>query len=321
MKILRRIGRVMGCLMLVLVIFISYLCISHHIKLKGEEHLAKGSYGKLISVEGKKMCVEVVGEGEDIIILLPGLGSVSPVLEMRPIANALKTHYTVVTIEPFGYGLSDTTERPRTISNIVDELHEAIKTLGYDHYVMMGHSMSGAYSLKYADTYPDEVKAYIGIDSTVPKQILVEEGEESSLGYNLLRLMNQLGIYRFLAEHDEQGMMPQIEGYTYTENERKVYEALAYKNLLNDNMMAEFKNSKKNLNEILEIKFPDQIPVFYFLASENCNKTPQWEMLHKDVITNKSKSRVVILEGEHYLHYRYVDEMANQVYKWLNEIK
>ena len=48
--------------------------------------------------------------------------------------------YEVITIEPFGYGLSDSTKRKRTIENIVEELHECVKNLGEEEYYLMGHS-------------------------------------------------------------------------------------------------------------------------------------------------------------------------------------
>src|SRR5690625_7977077 len=35
-------------------------------------------------------------------------------------------------------------------------------------YILMPHSISGIYSMYFANTYPEEVKAIIGIDPTLP---------------------------------------------------------------------------------------------------------------------------------------------------------
>lgn len=43
---------------------------------------------------------------------------------------------------------------------------------------MMPHSISGIYSMYYANAYPDEVKAVIGIDFTLP-QVLEYFGESA----------------------------------------------------------------------------------------------------------------------------------------------
>ncbi len=53
---------------------------------------------------------------------------------------------------------------------IVDEPHECTQKLGCDRYYLMAHSLSGLYSLYWANTYPQEVAGFIGIDPSVPKQ-------------------------------------------------------------------------------------------------------------------------------------------------------
>lgn len=34
--------------------------------------------------------------------------------------------------------------------------------------MLMGHSISGLYGLDYVNKYPDEVSAFVGLDSSVP---------------------------------------------------------------------------------------------------------------------------------------------------------
>ena len=77
---------------------------------KVDERKMQNAYGDSVQVNGKNMVVEIVGENHDgpPIILLPGLGEPSPILEFRPLASELSKKYEVITIEPFGYGLSYT---------------------------------------------------------------------------------------------------------------------------------------------------------------------------------------------------------------------
>ena len=82
----------------------------------------------------------------------------------------LSPFYKVAVIEPFGYGVSDVTEKERCLGNIVEEMHEALQQLGIDRYILMGHSIAGIYGLEYVNRYEHKVRAFVGIDSSYPKQ-------------------------------------------------------------------------------------------------------------------------------------------------------
>lgn len=75
------------------------------------------------------MNVLIQGDGKETIVLLPGYGTASPVLDFKPLVDELSPYYRVVVIEPFGYGLSDDTDKVRTSQNIVDEIHECLQKL------------------------------------------------------------------------------------------------------------------------------------------------------------------------------------------------
>lgn len=127
-------------------------------------------YGQLVPVDGKKMNVTIQGQGKETVVLLPGFGTASPVIDFKPLVDELTPFYKVVVVEPFGYGLSDVTTKERTVDNIVSELHEALQELKIDRYILMGHSIAGIYGLDYVNKYENEVSAFVGIDSSVPTQ-------------------------------------------------------------------------------------------------------------------------------------------------------
>ncbi|MDQ8735195.1 alpha/beta hydrolase [Paenibacillus sp. LHD-38] len=114
------------------------------------------------------MNVLVTGEGKQTIVWIPGYGDIAPGLSYTKMLEELSPHYRVVVVEPFGYGLSDIIDEPRTIENITEEIHEAVKQVGVDKYILMGHSISGVYGMKYIDRYRDEVTGFIGLDSSTP---------------------------------------------------------------------------------------------------------------------------------------------------------
>jgi len=137
------------------------------------------------------MNVEIFGEtnSTSIIVLLPGLGVSSPIYDFKPLAEELSKNYKIVVIEPFGYGLSDLVEEERTLENVSSEIHTAIKELGIEKYYLAASSLSGLYSLKIANDYPEELLGFIGIDITVPGQEVIN---------NIFLNITESSIVRFI---------------------------------------------------------------------------------------------------------------------------
>ena len=126
-------------------------------------------YGQRVPVAGGAMNVWTNGRpGRPTIVLLSGLGTAAPALDFAPLIRELDG-YNVIVVEGFGYGYSDMRARPRTVDNITAELHDVLSKLNVEKpFVLAGHSIAGFYTLAYANRYPKEVSAVIGIDPTVP---------------------------------------------------------------------------------------------------------------------------------------------------------
>lgn len=148
------------------------------------------TYGQSVAVDGKTMNVFIQGEGEETVVLLPGYGTAAPALDFKFLVDELSPFYKVVVIEPFGYGLSDLTEKERSTENIVSEIHEALQRLHIERYILMGHSISGLYGLDYVNKYPEEVSAFVGLDSSVPT--ISEKKIDSSIIRTIKLLKNRV---------------------------------------------------------------------------------------------------------------------------------
>lgn len=293
----------------------------HQCALRKEKSQYTDAYGQMVTVNGKKICVDISGEGEQVIVLLPGFNAASPVLEMKGLTSALKENYKVIVVEPLGYGLSDEADTPRTVENISTELHEVLSQLGYKKYILMGYSLSGIYSLYYANQYAEEVAAYVGIDSSVPEQFLIEEREGDLISYQCLSKLNKLGIYRLLAQIDSEGVVPTIKDYPFSKEEKALYEALVYRNFLNQTLLDEYQLTEENFMKTMKLKFPQSVPVLYFLATSSCRDNPQWQALHEALLTKDTQSEIVVLEGGHYLHETHGRQLASIVEAWLQKGK
>lgn len=307
-----------------LVIVILILCcigmIWNYFCKKREMPKIKVAYGTEVKVGGKKMNVEIAGlqaEAAPVIVLLPGLGSPSPVLEFRPLAEELGKTYKVITVEPFGYGLSDQADTERSIENIVEELHTCLEEIGVHQYYLMAHSISGLYSLYYANTYPEEICGFIGIDSSVPKQNENEPFDTTKL--NLLtaylnKAKNALGVSRLLSVGNPEKVIYADQNYSYSQEDLEVFRILSLDISYNKTIMSELKQIEKNLKIVRDMKFPEEVPVLNFVSEDNCEIFPEWEKLHRSVMGDNQENKLIMLKGGHYLHFEQKERIISSVH-------
>ena len=320
----RRIGRtilkVIGIILLTILVLVAILTIRHRILTKRDLDSVANAYGEFYTTpEGEKMNYTFYDSPSDkVAVVLPGFGCPTVHYEFDTFVKELSDEYKFVLVEPLGVGLSDGTDRERTVENYCEELHGLMQYLGYDSYTIIGHSIGSLYSLYYANQFPDEVEAFIGIDGTIPKQKdrdeWVAKPENTYTAYKLINgLMYKTGIYRIMTELSFDQTMAQIP--TLTDADRDTVLALYCSTQLNKTQMNEMKNMAHNMDVTYDMKFPESVPVLYVLAQDNCDIFPQWEQYHKEIVTSP-ESRVVVIEGEHYLHFSSLDELVSQIKDW-----
>ncbi|KAJ0072270.1 alpha/beta hydrolase [Bacillus altitudinis] len=308
MKKLLKIMLIALCTILtVLVVFVASVYVVNLISKEREQGKIE-AYGQKVLVDGKQMNVLIQGDGKETIVLLPGYGTASPVLDFKPLVDELSPYYRVVVIEPFGYGLSDDTDKVRTSQNIVDEIHECLQKLNIKKYTLMGHSISGIYGLEYVNQYEKEVQAFVGIDTSVPKQ------ETDELPVSSLQLLHQSGFYRLIVKmNPEQLVMPKVDDQTKAQ-----IKMLTFRNFLDESQASEAENFRNNFKNAQRLHFPKKLPVAFYLADQTEKETPNWKPMHEELLKNVDHGKVVTFKGGHYLHHTKSKEIADDVREFLS---
>ncbi len=266
------------------------------------------TYGELVPVGDRHMNVVVSGDGEQTVVLLPGLGTAAPALDFAPLIDELDDTFRVVAVEPFGTGLSDQTEAPRTSGNIADEVHEALQYLGVDRYALMGHSISGIYALAYVERFRDEVTAFVGIDSSVPGQ----PGGEEPIPTDAVVLLDELGITRAL-----QSIAPDpYAGADYHESTKEQMRMLTASNTADWTMVAEMAQADDNFAAADGRAFPEDLPLLLLVRTTNLD-VEGWVELHEQQAAAATTGEVVLLDGDHYLHRTLSPEIAAETARFL----
>lgn len=271
------------------------------------------SYGKQVTTRFGTMNLSISGEKGPVILLLSGYGSAAPILDFKPLADRLSTFSKVITIEYFGYGESDHSLRPRSVQNICEEIHALMEKLQCDHYYLMAHSISGVYSLYYQHTYPQEILGIIGIDPSVPQQI---DYIDASLEEKLMKPLRKIGLLRLIDKIKPALLTPPSENYD--KESLFTIRAMTFSDK-NETLQNEGQWIHDNFEHCRDLQYPSTLPILIFLSSENISRVKWWKKLHEEQIANCKNAKMIELKGSHYLHWTQSDEMAKQVYSFLEE--
>jgi pimeloyl-ACP methyl ester carboxylesterase len=169
-----------------------------------------GDFAGLVDIGGRKLYLEDHGAGSPTVVLIAGgrtsarywtddlLHPDAP----RPMVMPSVAQFTRVCAydRPGTYAeirgeivpsRSDPVAQPRTLPEMVDELHALLQTAGVrGPYVLAGHSWGGFMARFYAATYPDEVIGMVLVDAYTE---LLADVMPPAQWQALVRLNQQLG--------------------------------------------------------------------------------------------------------------------------------
>ncbi|SEL51152.1 alpha/beta fold hydrolase [Paenibacillus sp. OK003] len=310
-KVRNIILKILGAIVIAIILFLGIVYITNVISTNSEAKKIE-TYGQHVSVDGKNMNVLIQGEGKETIVLLPGYGTAAPALDFKLLIDELSPYYKVVAVEPFGYGLSDGTEKERTAENIITEVHEALQQLNINEYILMGHSIAGIYGIEYVNKYPNEVTAFVGIDSSVSTQ----PGMDGKLPTKMFGFLKKSGLQRLVVKLSGDP----YAGLAFDEHTVEQMKMLSNKNSNSSTMLNEMDHIASNFKEAQGLTFPKDLPLLLFIQANN-EGVKGWIPLHEGQIKDSVHGKVITMDGEHYLHHTLSKEIAEDFRAFMSEAK
>ena len=132
--------------------------------------------GQLVDVGGRRINLYCTGAGGDTVILMAGISSWSVV--WYKVQSAIAQKSRVCAFDRAGYGFSDPAPRPQILSDVVDDLHTALKAGAIPGpYVLVGHSLGGIEARVYAQHWPKEVAGMVLDDTSPAAEGLIDENQ------------------------------------------------------------------------------------------------------------------------------------------------
>ena len=304
--ILKTITWLVGLLALALLAIFLY----NRFQIAQESKLIEKPIGQLVEVEGKKLNVYTAGKGKKTLVFLAGLGTNAPVLDFKALYSKLEDDYRIVVVERLGYGYSDDGNDDRSLDRQVEQTRKALKAAKISGpYVLVPHSIAGLETIHWANHYPEEVEAIIGLDMTMPHR---EVSDHMDLLFQTFQLGGMLGLARLPIFFDENSS-PAIKSGALNDQEKAIFKALFHQRSITQAVMNEVKNRKKNVETINKEPVP-QIPTLIFAAVQKGGEAPK---LEEEFVAQNAQAKLVTLEGSHYIHDEKPEEIAQQIKEFL----
>jgi len=119
--------------------------------------------GRRYAVGGRQLSLHCAGSGGPTVVFLPGAGLIG--LDFLNVYEAVARLTTSVIYDRAGTGWSDAIALPRTAADVAEELRQLLAAADIPPpYILVGHSLGGAYARRFAQLFPQDVAGLVLLD-------------------------------------------------------------------------------------------------------------------------------------------------------------
>lgn len=292
--------------------------VNHSLRLSQEDSLITPP-GTMVSVDGHSMHVYTEGEGRATLVFMAGGGTPSPVLDFKKLYSQLSGDFKIAVVERFGYGYSEVADESRDVDNVLDETRRALLEAGVGGpYILFPHSMAGLTAIYWAQKYPSEVSAIVGLDAAVPGSYS-NASMPNGLLLSAFSLAADLGITRLVPSFAEG--QSTIAASALSTDDEKVYRAILYRRTETQPMIDEIETVKANAEKVGKPR-PPQVPMLFFSSTGEGTgiDSETWRGYQEDFLAEVADSRQVLLDSEHYVHDYKSDEIVSESKEFIDTL-
>ena len=294
----KAIKKVLLGLLILLAVFLIIMTIYNQIALRKNKDLYETPLGEMVEVDGHNMSIYTEGEGEHTLVFMSGWGTSSPILDFKALYSRLSDENRIAVVEKFGYGFSDEIDGERDMDTILRQDREALQKAGVEApYVLCAHSFSGYEATLWAQKYPDEVEAIVGLDMCTPNCESEETLRSNDKLLGLAKVINRFGkntgLLR-LYDLDRSG--------TLTDDEKKIFTEIACHVTANDTMFNEgdLDNELALIDELNASPLPTVPMIMYVSADYGGDEL--WVGGAQAMADASSDGQLIKLDCGHYVH-------------------
>lgn len=302
-----------------LVLLVSLLVSGSYVNHRWQTPHEEAAYpptGQMVAVGDHRLHVYAEGDRSDLtLVFMSGSGTTAPVLDFKGLYSSLSDEYHIVVVERAGYGWSDDSGGvSRDIETVLQETRLALQGAGESPpYVLFPHSMSGLEAIHWANRYPDEVAAIVGLDPAIPP--VYEILPPPRLSLTLIAFTAHTGLLR---------LMPFIcyespSAKYLTGDELAAYCSNMYRRTLTADMLAEIETTQENARLVAAQGYPN-VPAYFFISNGDGLPMDNWD----EVLSAYAKDaggEYMELDVGHYVHSEAAELIAAETRVFIERIR
>ncbi|MBR0483819.1 MAG: alpha/beta hydrolase [Oscillospiraceae bacterium] len=276
-------------------------------------------YGTITKVGNTNINIYSEGNGNFTIVFMAGSGIGCPVLEYKPIYRRMSDKYRIAVVEKAGYGLSGQALTPRTVQNLVEESRTALKNLHLEPpYILAPHSYSGFEAIWWANTYPEEVRAVLGIDMGFPNMMKAQAKEiphekKKAMVEKSKALMQKIakrGIIDKLLRNRTVNASGLLTSNELSPEEKQIYEEVYYKNITSDAVFEESLLAEENAETAQNTGYLSCPSCFVVSNMKSPVKALSWQQAAQDY-AQQCHAEIHLLNQGHMMYTQIPNQLAD----------
>lgn len=158
---------------------------------------APAASGRVLA-NGVNYYYEVHGEGEPLLLLHGGLGSIDM---FAPILPALSENRRVIGVDLHGHGRTPLADRDISLIDMGDDMAVILRELGYDQVDVLGYSLGGGVSFRLAVQHPAMVRRLALVSAGYAQDAFYPEilEQQAQIGAGMAEAMRETPMYQSYA--------------------------------------------------------------------------------------------------------------------------
>lgn len=274
--------------------------------------------GEMVEVNNHKIHVYTEGSGDETLVFMSGGGTSSPFYDFKSLWSQLVNDYRIVVIEKAGYGWSDVSNVSRDIDYILEETRLALSISNVEGpFVLVPHSMSGLEAIRWAQKYPLEVKAIIGLDPAIPASY-DEIKVQSQANLKVIKFVADIGILRLIPSIFENSAA--AKSGLLSDEDKNAYRSILYRRTMTTDMINEAKMVYENAQKVRESGIPKSTPMYFFISNGKEVGVSNWKEILSSYVSELEYGKYAYLDCGHYVHNIETEYIKNEIINYLNDL-